>query len=519
MQASLSPHRKLGKIDRALGGRSFAQTKGHRVARALAAWALLILLTPVSDDALAQAGYVHALSGRAYVQKTGGRAPLTTGDTIQSGGSFATGERGRLVLKFADGQLVLLGPGSVLRVDRYRYDAQDIKTSGFSVGLLNGSMRFVGGSITAQNRSAVRIGAGNSSIVLLSDKSTDFSIVVDTGDKQGETGIAFVAAGEIAVRTPYGRIRRILADQAVPWRPNRKEQPAPVPLAASPAVVQAAVAALRLAALPPSTPVEPIVAASVARSEAVAVAANSGPVGYVEAVSGLLSAERGNERLVLNVGDRFGLGTYFSTGETGRVVLKFTDGQTVTLGAKSSARIDRYEFNPRDINASGFEMTLLSGSLRFVAGSIASQDPQAAGISAGGSYITLLMAGGADFSVVVHPHAAGGEVGIAAVTKGEIAVRTPYGIISRIDANHAVPWRPGRGEPPPPVLLAALSPADKQALDELLETTNLAAALAELPATAAGPETAAQVVIAPLPGVYSAFTVTPPVTGCLGSPC
>lgn len=501
----------VGTIARGVTRRWFGKPCG--IACAFGLLALLILLTPVSNDALAQAGYVHALSGQASTQDAAEQTALKVGDVFRFGTSVTTGERGRLVLKLADGQLLALGPDSALRLDRYQYDPQNLKASSSSVGLVRGSMRVVTGSIAVHNRNAVRVSAGSSSIIPSSDKGADFSVVVDT--KDGEAGVVAVAAGEIAMNTPSG-ITRVGADQTVPWRAGIEQSPAPMPLAASPAVIQAAVAALQLAALPANTPPEVTAVARAARSEA--AAASSVPIGYVEAVSGQLSAKRGNNRRVLKAGDRFAEGTSFETSETGRVALKFTDGMSVRLGAKSSLSVDHYTFNPRDITVSGFEMTLISGSIRVVAGSMASQDPQAAGIKVGGSYLTLLQAGGADFGVVFNPATQAGGIGAAAVTNGEIGVQTPYGL-TRIGVDQTIPWQSGGGGPPPPAVVAALLQQFQAELAELQVGTNIAAALAELPATAAGPDPAAQVTFAPLPGVYSAFTVTPAVTGCLGSPC
>jgi hypothetical protein len=234
----------------------------------LGVFVLLAVLGSFSIDALAQAGYVHALSGTVFARDaSAGRVLLKAGDTFAAGTFFDTGDSGRVVLKFADGQVLVLGPNSTARVDRYRYDPRSIKASSLAIGLVNGSMRFVAGAIAAENREAARVSAGESTIAILSGGGVDFTVVVDTRLSE-EVGVAVVTAGEIAVHTPYGPVGRIEADQAVPWRPGRGGLPPPLPLAATPARIQAAVAALQLAALPSSAPVVVDSAARAARAAA-----------------------------------------------------------------------------------------------------------------------------------------------------------------------------------------------------------------------------------------------------------
>lgn len=236
-----------------------------KAARAFRVVVLLMVLSSFSIDALAQAGYVHALSGTVFGQDASrGRARLRVGDTFAVGTFFDTGDSGRVVLKFADGQVVVLGPNSTARADRCRYDPRNIKAGSLAIRLMNGSMRFVAGAIAAENREAACVSVGESTITILSGGGVDFTVVVDTRLSE-EVGVAAVTAGEIAVRTPYGPISRIEADEAAPWRPGRGGPQSPVPLDATPALIQAAVAALRLTALPSSAPVVVEPAARAAR--------------------------------------------------------------------------------------------------------------------------------------------------------------------------------------------------------------------------------------------------------------
>jgi len=378
-----------------------------------------------SAGAWAQAGYVHAVSGSAVAQKTLG-SPVTAraGDTFEAGTVFQTGAAGRLVLKFADGQLVVIGPNSSVRLDRYRFDPANLKVSNLAIGLRNGTMRIVTGAIAANNREAVRIAAGESLVTITKGGGADFTLVVDTTAQ--ELGVAAVTMGEVAVRTPYGMITKIEAGEFGPWQPGRVP-PRPMPFGAMPAVVHASVAGLWVVVLPANTPVQVDTAARVAMATRL-----QGRAGYVEALSGTVVARQdGQAPAPMQVGDTFEAGTIFSSGESGRVVLKFADGQLVVLGPQSVLQLDRYRYDPLDAAASDVAMGLLSGAMRVVSGAIVSDNPNAARISAGDSGVPVWTAGGVDFTVTVDS-AADRETRIAAVSSGQISVNAPYGPIGSI---------------------------------------------------------------------------------------
>ena len=221
---------------------------------------LLVLVASFAIDAWAQAGYVHALSGSA-TSRIGSAPPVPTkvGNTFEAGTCFATSGNGSVTLKFADGQVLVLAPSTRACIQQYRFDPRNVKASSLAIGLQDGAMRFVGGAIATVNREAVRISAGESMVSILRSGGIDFMVVVNT--KGQEVGLAAVTLGEVSVRTPYGPILRIDANQAVPWRPGTTPPP-PIPIAAAPAVIQAELAALLaipipgleslIAALPPT---------------------------------------------------------------------------------------------------------------------------------------------------------------------------------------------------------------------------------------------------------------------------
>jgi hypothetical protein len=277
----------------------------------------------------------------------------------------------------------------------------------------------------------------------------DFTVVVNP-DPQ-EVGYAVVQNGAISLRTPYGPIIRIAAGQYVPWQPGRSPPP-PIPFAAAPAVAQANIAELLACVLPNNSPVVVASAARTAGALAAAtqakLAANDGQrlAGYVQAISNTVAIQtRSGSTATAKVGSTFEAGTRFDTGSDGRVVLQFADGQLLILGPGSVLAVGQYQFDPGNLKASKLTVELVNGAMRFIAGSIQTENREGISISAGASIVDILNAGPADFTVVVDTR--NQEVGVARVTLGEISVHTPYGPIDKIKIDQSSLWGPGEAQP------------------------------------------------------------------------
>ncbi len=487
----------------------------HKAASAFGALCMLLALALVSSAPSAQSnnvreasaafpacqgGYVQDVSGVVSMQRVAAKAVAAkVGDMFEAETIFRTGSDGNVILKFADGEVVALGPDSALRVGQYCYVSGSPGQSSSTIELMKGQMRFVTGLIGAANREGVRIIAGNTMIRILRMGGADFTVVVNP-DPQ-EVGAVVVALGEISLRTPYGPISRIAAGQYAPWQPGRSP-PLPMPFAAAPAVIQAGVAALWATVLPANTPVAVASAARTAGAMAAATqaqaAANADPrlAGYVEAISNTVSIQTTSGRTATaNVGTTFEAGTTFNTGSDGRVVLKFADGQLVVLGPGSIFAVDQYRFDPGNVKASRSAIELANGGMRFITGYIHTENHDGVTISAGASIIDILNAGPADFTVVVDTKDQ--EVGIVRVTLGEISVHTPYGPIDKIRIDQSSLWGPGSTPMSP--IPTATAPAVVQAtvalqLSALPDNTPVAVASAARAAAATAEASRAQAV-------------------------
>lgn len=222
----------------------------------------------------APAGLVNSVSGRVYARSaTGIEVLLKAGDVFGPGTTFRTGPDSSVVLLFADGQIVALSQDSEMRLDTYRFDPRDAKSGGTALGLTSGIMRLVTGAIHAGNQDALFISAGRATIDILSKDTTAF--VVEADPKAPGVGVLAVIAGEVALQAPVGPVTIVEADQFTRWQPGAAPS-APLPLAAAPAVFQAAVAASLATIVGSNAPVD-IQSAAVQAALASLPATGAGP--------------------------------------------------------------------------------------------------------------------------------------------------------------------------------------------------------------------------------------------------
>jgi hypothetical protein len=232
--------------------------------RFLLVWALCLF---GSGYALAAPiAYVHELTGNMAVQYGNG-APqaLKIGSTIEPGGVLSTGAASNAIVKFEDGQLMVMQPNTSFAVRQYDYVKTNVAKSSAVFELLKGGLRFVTGVIGATNKDAFKLTAGTATIGI---RGTDGTVIYDA---IANVITAAVNAGALALQTPLG-ITNIpvgnfsSASPAVP--PST-----PVQVAQATAVVAAQLAQASAVSVPINTPVVVAASAQAAVAQATAQAA------------------------------------------------------------------------------------------------------------------------------------------------------------------------------------------------------------------------------------------------------
>lgn len=169
---------------------------------------LFVGLLPVLASATSAArldfahGEVRALSPLGQIRQ------LAKGSELQSGETVQTGRDGRAQLRFSDGGMLSLQPGSEFRLDDYRFSGQaDGSEAGF-FSLLKGGLRTITGLIGRNNRDRYKV---TTSVATIGIRGTEYTIsyldpetiAVATGEGRIEVcnkaGCVLVSSGEAAV--------------------------------------------------------------------------------------------------------------------------------------------------------------------------------------------------------------------------------------------------------------------------------------------------------------------------------
>jgi FecR-like protein len=158
------------------------------------------LLALCAGNALAQAAYVHELTGTVTATVAAGSAPraLKAGDILASGTTVSTGDKSTAVIKFEDGQVMALAEKTSFRIVDYRYNKQNVGQSSAVFSLLQGGLRFISGVIGSTNRNNFRMTAGTATIGI---RGTDGVVNFDS---VAQAVFVAVLVGAINMNTPQG---------------------------------------------------------------------------------------------------------------------------------------------------------------------------------------------------------------------------------------------------------------------------------------------------------------------------
>ncbi|MEZ5604971.1 MAG: FecR family protein [Burkholderiaceae bacterium] len=108
-----------------------------------------------AQPAVAADGRALVASGSVTVQRgPAAPAPVSTGTEFESGDVIRTGADGRVQIRFTDGAIFSLQPGTTFRIDDYRFDANSQRGFYF---LVRGALRTISGAIGKRNHDDYRM--------------------------------------------------------------------------------------------------------------------------------------------------------------------------------------------------------------------------------------------------------------------------------------------------------------------------------------------------------------------------
>jgi hypothetical protein len=132
--------------------------------------------------------------------------PVRRDVPIRSGDRIRTGPDGRVQLRFSDGAMMSIQPGSDFRIDTYAFDA--VRQRSF-FELMHGSLRAVSGSIGKRNRDEWRLKTPTATIGIRGTEFTvDETVCASAGCPAGAAAGLTVAviAGRVAVTNEAGSV-------------------------------------------------------------------------------------------------------------------------------------------------------------------------------------------------------------------------------------------------------------------------------------------------------------------------
>src|SRR3989338_793219 len=173
----------------------------------------------------AAGGYVHDAVGDVSVAV--GKAAAQSAkvnDAIAPDMVINTGDKSHAVLKFEDGQVVVMEANSSFHVREYRYEAKQVEKSNILFSMLRGGMRFVTGLIGQRNRDAFKLTTPNATIgisvtefmVFMGNSPMYSQVVSGSIGITNAAGTAVFTAGQIAIVASATTLPAAISAAALP---------------------------------------------------------------------------------------------------------------------------------------------------------------------------------------------------------------------------------------------------------------------------------------------------------------
>jgi len=124
------------------------------------------------------AGVVQSMKGDVKAGPVGQAAgPVAVNQRLMPGTAVTTGADAQVVLRFDDGQQVVLNQNTEFRIVDFHYEASDSKLDRTVFDLIKGALRMASGAIVGRNRQAVALRTPQATMGI---RGTDFMVVLVT---------------------------------------------------------------------------------------------------------------------------------------------------------------------------------------------------------------------------------------------------------------------------------------------------------------------------------------------------
>jgi len=133
-------------------------------------WALIAFSAAFATSVLAAA---NVQSMRGDVRS--GNSQLNTNDRVISGATITTGAGSQAVLKFDDGQTVVLNENTTFRIADFRYKQEEPRGDRSIFDLLRGALRVVSGAVASRSQTAFQLRVPQATIGI---RGTDFMVAI-----------------------------------------------------------------------------------------------------------------------------------------------------------------------------------------------------------------------------------------------------------------------------------------------------------------------------------------------------
>lgn len=228
--------------------------------------------------------------------------------------------------------------------------------------------------------------------------------------------------------------------------------------------------------------------------------------GYVYDAVGSVSVAIGkNPPRPVVKNDTVASGTVIRTGDNSHAVLKFEDGQVVSMQANSTFKVREYRYEPKQVEENSIVFSMFRGGMRFISGQIGQRNPNAfrlatpsATIGIRGTEFLVVMANDATYSQVLSgsismTNAAGTTLlaaGQTALTPSAFALTTPVPAVTvpagTFSQVVAIPVPAAIPAPVPPPASGALTGGTTSAAAETVAPAVTAGEAAATSTTVAG---------------------------------